>query len=140
PSPQGQVSQLPLDVVGRLQTPEEFGDVIVRAVPGGAEAQPGSANPSPAPALTPLPDVARIEFGALRYDQTAGLDDKVSVALAVYQLPGSNALNVAAAVHKKMQELSRKFPEGLAYEINYDTTPFIRDSIKDVVKTLFDAV
>src|SRR5262249_30093467 len=74
------------------------------------------------------------------YDQTAGMDDKVSVALAIFQLPGSNALQVAESVRDKMKELSQKFPEGLAYAINYDTAPFIKDSVNDVVKTLIDAI
>src|SRR5262249_46504035 len=88
PVPGGQAPQLPLDVAGRLTTPEEFGNIIVRSVPGGATSTNGTTtNPSPAAALVRLRDVARVEFGALRYDQTAAMDDKVSVALAVYQLP-----------------------------------------------------
>ncbi|MFO0880227.1 MAG: multidrug efflux RND transporter permease subunit [Gemmataceae bacterium] len=141
PAAPGRSFQQPLDVIGRLRTTEEFANIIIRAEPGGAgSGTPGNPNPSPAAAFTRLGDVARVEFGAVRYDQTAGMDDKVSVALAIYQLPGSNALDVAASIQKKMKELAKKFPEGLAYEINYDTTPFISDSIKDVVKTLIDAV
>ncbi len=137
----GQAWQMPFDVSGRLRTPEEFGNIIIRSEPGGAKPTKGSnENPSPAAALVRLRDVARVEFGALRYDQTAGMDDKVSVALAVFQLPGSNALDVAHRIREKMKELAKKFPEGLEYAINYDTTPFITDSITDVIKTLIDAI
>jgi multidrug efflux pump subunit AcrB len=87
-----------------------------------------------------LRDVARVELGSQQYDQTCTLDGKPSVALSIYQLPGSNALDTAAGVYAKMHELKTRFPDGLDFRIVYDTTPFIRESIDEVFKTLRDAV
>jgi hydrophobe/amphiphile efflux-1 (HAE1) family protein len=87
-----------------------------------------------------LRDVARVELGAEQYSQAATLDGKPSVALSVYQLPGSNALQTAQLVQDKMEELKKRFPEGLDYQIVYNTTPFIRESVYEVFKTLRDAV
>src|SRR5205823_223430 len=85
-------------------------------------------------------DVSRTELGALGYDQTCTLDSQPSVALSIYQLPGSNALETARLVKEKMQDLKTRFPAGLDYAIVYDTTPFINESITEVFKTLRDAV
>ena len=85
-------------------------------------------------------DVARIELGAQGYDQTCTLDGQPSVALSVYQLPGSNALKTADLVRAKMEELKEHFPQGVDYKIVYDTTPFITESINEVFMTLRDAV
>src|SRR5204862_5203231 len=87
-----------------------------------------------------LKDVANIELGAQSYDQTCTLDGKASVALSVYQLPGSNALAVAQRVKERMKQLRKQFPPGIDYNIVYDTTPFIKESISEVFETLFDAV
>src|SRR5205085_6988113 len=87
-----------------------------------------------------LKDVAKIEMGAQSYDQTCTLDQKPSVALSVYQLPGSNALQVAQRVRERMKQLKERFPPGIDYAIIYDTTPFINESIRDVFETLFDAI
>ena len=81
-----------------------------------------------------------IELGAQSYDQTCTLDGKPSVALSVYQLPGSNALDVAQRVKERMKELKEHFPPGIDYAIVYDTTPFINESISEVFETLFDAI
>jgi len=132
PTPQGQSMQLSLNMLGRLSTPEEFGDIIVRSTTG--------SDSNPSPQIVRLRDVARLELGANKYDQSCTLDGKASVALAIYQLPGSNALDVADTVKRKMKELKKSFPKGLNYEIAYDTTPFIRESVRDVVHTLRDAV
>jgi multidrug efflux pump len=82
----------------------------------------------------------RVELGAQQYDQTCTLDRKPSVALQIFQLPGSNALETARWVRTKMLELKARFPDGLDYKIVYDTTPFIRESVNEVWKTLIDAV
>jgi multidrug efflux pump subunit AcrB len=82
----------------------------------------------------------RVELGSQQYDQTCTLDGKPSVALSIYQLPGSNALDTAAGVYAKMKDLKTRFPDGLDYEIVYDTTPFIRESVGEVFSTLRDAV
>ena len=96
--------------------------------------------PPPSASVVRLRDVARVKLESQQYDQSATLDGNPSVALSIYQLPGSNALDTAHGVYKKMGELKKRFPEGLDYEIVYDTTPFIRESIGEVFYTLRDAV
>ena len=85
-------------------------------------------------------DVAKVELGAQGYDQACTLDGQPSVALSVYQRPGSNALATAELVKDKMKELKERFPDGIDYSIVYDTTPFITESVSEVFKTLRDAV
>lgn len=87
-----------------------------------------------------LRDVARVELGSQQYDQSCTLDGRPSVALSIFQLPGTNALQTARGVYAKMEELKLRFPEGLAYQIVYDTTPFIGESVNEVFKTLRDAI
>ncbi len=132
PEPRGQTANLPLDTLGRLAVPRQFGDIVVKVDPGGSNA--------PATQVVHLRDVARIELGAQNYNQACTLDGRPSVALAVYQLPGTNALDVAERIRKKMKELKSRFPEGLDYEIAYDTTPFIQESVSDVFRTLLEAI
>src|SRR5207253_4246555 len=91
-------------------------------------------------AIVRLKDVARLELGAQNYNQACRFDGKPSVGLTVYQLPGTNALEVADAVREKMEELKDRFPDGVDYAIGYDTTPYIRESVNDVVMTMFEAV
>ncbi len=111
---------------------------------GGATDQGGSnSQGSPmaqATGIVRLRDVARVELGSQQYDQSCTLDGQPSVALSIYQLPGSNALETAAGVYAKMKELKTRFPDGLDYKIVYDTTPFIRESVNEVFNTLRDAV
>src|SRR5207249_2779169 len=121
----GQVFQFTMSTMGRMSDVEQFADMILKADPDGR--------------LVRLHDVANIELGAQGYDQTCTLDGQSSVALSIYQLPGSNALDVARAVRTKMEELKNRFPEGLDFSIVYDTTPFINESINEVFKTLRDA-
>jgi multidrug efflux pump subunit AcrB len=121
----GQVFQLTMSTMGRLADVEQFAHMIVKA---------------DGPRLVRLSDVANIELGAQGYDQTCTLNGRPSVALSVYQLPGSNALKVAKLVRDKMKELKKRFPQGLEYDIVYDTTPFINQSIHEVFNTLRDAV
>lgn len=128
----GQMLELPIDGLGRLSTPEAFGEIIVRSVTGGSD--------SVAPRVVRLKDIARVELGAQKYDQEASIGLKPSVALTIFQLPGSNALDVGERVKSKMAALRKNFPPGLEYTITYDTTPFIRESVMDVVSTLRDAV
>ena len=85
-------------------------------------------------------DERGVQLGSQQYDQTCTLDGKPSVALSIYQLPGSNALDTASQVYAKMRELKTRFPDGLDYKIVYDTTPFIRESVDEVFHTLRDAV
>ena len=88
----------------------------------------------------PTTNLPRVELGAQQYDQSCTLDAQPSVALTIYQLPGTNALDTAEGVYAKMKELSTRFPQGLDYQIVYDTTPFIRESVNEVFYTLRDAV
>jgi len=92
----------------------------------------------PAASIVRLGDVARLEMGSQNYRQAMSFDGHPSVGVAVFQLPGTNALDIADRVKQKMRELSRRFPDGVEYRIAYDTTPFIRESVADVFKTLFE--
>ncbi len=131
PVPPGQNFQLTMSTLGRLVQPEQFADIIVKT------SRPGRSTDA---AVVRLHDVARIELGAQQYDQSCTLDTEPAVALTIYQLPGSNAIQTAKAVYAKMKVLKERFPEGLDYKIVYDTTPFVRESITEVFKTLRDAV
>ena len=84
--------------------------------------------------------MARVELGAQNYNQSCTFDGRPSVGLSVYQLPGTNALDVAERVQAKMRELKTRFPDGVDYKIAYDITPFIRESVADVFQTLLEAV
>jgi multidrug efflux pump len=126
PTPRGQVAQYIITILGRLESTEEFRNIILKSNGDGS--------------LVYLGDVAKIELGAQSYDQTCTLDGRPSVALSVYQLPGSNALDVARRVKERMKELKKHFLPGIDYAIVYDTTPFINESIREVRETLFDAI
>ena len=132
PAPRVQPFQLPIDTLGRLTDPEQFGSIVVKA---------GPSDPAePATGIVRLRDVARIELGAQNYNQSCTFDGHPSVGLSIYQLPGTNALDVADRVRAKMEELKTRFPDGVDYDIAYDTTPYIRESVYEVFKTLLDAV
>lgn len=118
--------QLSVKTQGRLQTPEEFGNIIVRTGADGA--------------LTRLRDVARIELGANAYNLRARLDNKPAVAVVIFEAPNANALQMANDVRARMEELKADFPPGLEYNIVYDTTRFVQDSINAVIHTLLEAI
>jgi multidrug efflux pump len=123
---------------GGVATETAGGTVGAGTLSGGAL---GAGFPSaPAAALVRLRDVARVELGALNYNNDSTFDGKPATGLAIHQLPGTNALDVQNRVSQKMEELKDRFPDGVVYEIAYDTTPFIRESVMDVVWTLFEAV
>ncbi|TCV66713.1 multidrug efflux pump [Neorhizobium sp. R1-B] len=126
PSPQGVNLQLNVNAQGRLQTPEEFGNIIVKS---GERGQ-----------ITRLRDVARIELGAADYTLRSLLDGQPAVAVAVLQAPGSNAIQIADNVRATMDELQLAMPSGVKYEIVYDTTKFVRASIEKVIETLLEAI
>ncbi|MFM8476367.1 MAG: efflux RND transporter permease subunit, partial [Planctomycetaceae bacterium] len=126
PTTAGQVFQYTMTTLGRLADEEQFGNMVLRADGEGR--------------MLRLRDVARVELGAAAYDQVCTLDGQPSVALSIYQLPDSNALQVAQAVRERMEELRQRFPEGVDYSIVYDTTPFIRESVREVLTALRDAV
>jgi multidrug efflux pump len=94
----------------------------------------------PSVGIVKLKDFAQVEMGAFNYNISCTFDGGPAVGLSVYQLPGTNALDVGDNVRAKMKELKKRFPDGLDYTIAYDTTPFIRESISEVFHTLFDAV
>ncbi len=100
----------------------------------------GRGPAAPSASILRLRDVARIELGAQNYNQSCTFDGRPSVGLGLYQLPGTNALEVADRVRVKMEELKTRFPDGVDYAIAYDTTPFIRESVMDVVWTMFEAI
>ncbi len=136
PISRGQAFQLPVDTLGRLSDPEQFGEIIVKV--GGAALHRSPSEP--ASSIVRLRHVARVELGAQNYNQACTFDGHPSVGLSVYQLPGTNALDVAERVRARMKELKSRFPDGVDYDIAYDTTPFIRESVADVVQTLLEAV
>jgi multidrug efflux pump len=125
PTNTGQVSQYIITTLGRLENTDQFANIVVKNI--------GST-------LVYLRDVASIELGAQSYDQTCTLDGRPSVALSIYQLPGSNALDVGNRVKERMRQLKADFRPGIDYDIVYDTTPFIRESIIEVIETLIDAI
>jgi hydrophobe/amphiphile efflux-1 (HAE1) family protein len=132
PVAKGQAFQLTINTLGRLIEVSQFGEIIVKVSQDGPKGQTAG--------IVHLRDVARIERGSQQYDQSCTLDGKPSVALSIYQLPGSNAIKTAQGVYDKMLTLEKRFPKGLHYKIVYDTTPFIHESIIEVFKTLRDAV
>ncbi|MEY4790481.1 MAG: Efflux pump rane transporter BepE, partial [Planctomycetota bacterium] len=132
PAPKGQQLQLIINTLGRLYDVEQFENVIIKVTPPTTD--------DPVSTLVRLKDIARVELGSQQYDQICSLDNQPSVALSVYQLPGSNAISTANGIYEKMSALKKRFPPGLDYKIVYDTTPFIKDSIMEVFKTLRDAI
>ncbi len=127
PTPSSQNFQYTINVRGRLTEVEEFENILVKTDVG----QGGR--------MIRLKDVARVELGAQTYSQFSTLDGKPSGALAIYQLPGANAIEVAEGVSQAMEKLSKDFPPGLAYSIPFDTTIFTKASIHEVYKTLYEA-
>jgi multidrug efflux pump len=126
PAPPGTELQLTINTEGRLVTPDQFGQIIVKRADNGE--------------IVYLGDVSRVELGAKDYNVSSYLDGKPAVALAIFQLPGSNAVKTAHEVRALMQRLSGSFPVGLQYTIVYDPTQFIEQSVEAVIHTLFEAV
>jgi hydrophobe/amphiphile efflux-1 (HAE1) family protein len=117
--------QLNVQTQGRLITPEQFGNIVLRANPDGS--------------LLRIKDVARVELGAQNEDIESRLNGKPAVAIGIYLSPGANAVTTAKAVRANMERLSQRFPPGLKYLVNYDTTTFVFDTIHDVLITLLIA-
>ncbi len=126
PVPPGQQYTYTVRAPGRLPSAEEFGDIIVRADSNGG--------------ILHLRDVARVELGASSYSITGRYNGKPAALIAVYQAPGSNALTTAAAVRKVMEEAKTRFPEGLNYVVALDTTLAVSSGIKDIEKTIVEAL
>ncbi len=126
PSANGNPFQLLIKVRGRLENVEEFNDIIVRVGENGA--------------ITRLKDVARVELGSNSYALRSLLNNKPAAAVAIFQSPGSNAIQLSDDVRARMEELKESFPAGVDYDIVYDPTIFVRGSIEAVVKTLLEAI
>src|SRR5450830_900258 len=118
--------QLTVNTQGRLQTPEQFGDIIVRTNADGA--------------VTHLRDVARVEMGANSYSLRSLLNNNPAVGMGIFEAPNANALQLSSDVRAKMDELKKDFPQGVEYRIEYDPTRFVQESINAVVHTLFEAI
>jgi multidrug efflux pump len=121
-----QEAQITLNTRGRLTEPEEFADIVLKRTPDGR--------------ITRVRDVGRVELGAKNEDINVRLDGHPTVFIAIFQMPDANALDVRERVLAKMTELSKSFPEGLGYEVGFDTTPYTKESIREVVNTLRDSI
>jgi HAE1 family hydrophobic/amphiphilic exporter-1 len=117
--------QIAVQTLGRLTSPDQFEDIVVATDPDGR--------------VTRVYDIARVELGSQDYTRNAYLDGKTATAIGIFQRPGSNALKTAKTLFSTMDELSKSFPPGLEYRVAYDTTVFIKQSVDEVVKTLFEA-
>ncbi len=126
PAPPGQQFEYTVNVRGRLANAKEFGNIIVKTAPGGR--------------FLRVKDVAKVELGAQTYNVFGLRNNKPSAILAIYQIPGANAIDVQKRVIAKMNELQKTFPPGLQYGVPLDTTKFISASIKEVVVTLLIAI
>ena len=116
--------QYTLNVQGRLKSPEQFGDIIIRREQNGA--------------MLRLKDIARIDLGSASYSVVSRLNGKPTAAIAIYQQPGSNSLDVSKGVKAKMEELAASFPRGVSYNVTLDTTDVIHASIDEVMVTFFE--
>ena len=126
PAPPGMEKTYTVRAQGRLQTPEEFGEIVVRSNPDGS--------------VVRLKDVARIELGALNYQQSSRVNGQPSAIIAIFQAPGSNALAVASGIKKTIEELKGRFPNDLDYQISLDTTLPVTQGIREIVQTLIEAL
>ncbi len=126
PAPPGTEFTYTVRTKGRLMNEEEFGAIVVRTNPDGSQIR--------------IRDIARIELGTLLYNQVGRNNGRPAAVIAVFQLPGSNALKVAESVKETVHELSENFPPDLVYEVSLDTTLAIEEGISEIVKTLFEAV
>jgi HAE1 family hydrophobic/amphiphilic exporter-1 len=126
PVPKGQEFTYTVRSQGRLVTPEEFGDIVVRANPEGSTLR--------------LKDVARIELGAQTYSFDSRFKDVPAAALGIYQLPGSNAIAAATGVRAKLEQLARRLPKDMEYAVSVDTTKAVTAGIHEILLTLFEAL
>ncbi|MCX5873018.1 MAG: multidrug efflux RND transporter permease subunit [Deltaproteobacteria bacterium] len=125
PSPKGQDFQLNVNTLGRLTDESEFENIVVKTADGGK--------------VTRVKDIARVDLGGKAYDTFSIFNGKPTATIVIYQSPGSNALQVADDVQKSMETLKREFPQGLDYKAIYEISNFVRSSIHEVIKTLFEA-
>jgi hydrophobic/amphiphilic exporter-1 (mainly G- bacteria), HAE1 family len=126
PAPKGQEYTYAVRAQGRLISPEEFGRIVVRETPDGG--------------IVRVKDVARVELGAQNYATVARLNGKPGAIIAIYQLPGSNAVSAAAGVNKLMTEMKQRFPQDMDYVVSLDTTKAVTAGMKEIVITLVIAI
>ncbi|MEI6559277.1 MAG: multidrug efflux RND transporter permease subunit [Rhodospirillaceae bacterium] len=126
PVPRQGAFQLNVETLGRLQDPAQFEDIVVHTDPGGR--------------VTRVRDIARVELAAQDYSANGYLDGRPAVPVVMFQLPGTNALATAQRIRATMAELSKTFPPGIQYDIHYDPTIFIAQSVEEVINTIFIAV
>lgn len=126
PVPESTPFQYQISTQGQLTTPSEFADIIVKTEKNGQ--------------IVRIRDLGRVEMGAQTYSTTSEFNGGATASLGVYQLPGSNAIQVANNVRKIMEQMKPNFPDGIDYTIAYDTTDFVKESLKEVVITLFEAM
>jgi multidrug efflux pump len=126
PTPANAVMQLAVNAQGRLTTPEEFGEIVLKAN-GGA-------------GLTRLRDVARIELGANNYAIRSLLNNRDAAAIAIFEAPGANTVALSQAIRDRMAEIAPSFPEGVEWKVMYDPTQFVKESIRAVITTLLEAI
>lgn len=128
--------QFTVNVPGLLADVKEFADIIIKT---DATQANQSANSASTARVVRIRDVGRVELGSANYSMAAKLNNKPAAAIGIYQLPGANALDVAKEVRQTVARMAKKFPEGMHYDIPFDTTIFVKESIKEVYKTLFEA-
>ncbi len=126
PAVPGQQFSYTVRARGRLATPEEFGDIVLRQNPDGSSVR--------------VRDVARVELGTATYSNVGTFNGKPAAVVAAFQSPGSNALEVAASVRRTMEELKGRFPPGMAYAVSLDTTAPVKAGIREIVETLLEAI
>ena len=126
PSDTGAAFELLINARGRLETPDEFGDIIVKYTPDGR--------------IIHLKDIARIELGAYSYSNESYINQKSSVSMGVYQLPGTNAIETVKRLRAELEEMKKSFPDDVDYIIGYDTTEYVQESINALYRTIFEAV
>ena len=126
PVPQPGAFQLNVETQGRLVDPQAFANIIVKSEGDGR--------------VVRVSDIGRVELGAADYNRNGYLDDRVAIPMGIFQRPGSNALQTAGQVQATMAELSKSFPKGLQYDIVYNPTVFISESVEAVITTIFEAV
>ena len=132
-----QAYQFTVNVPGLLMSPEEFSDIVIKSETTKPEE---TAYAGSSAKIVRIRDVGRVELGSSNYSISANLNNKPTAAIGIYQLPGANALKVAHDVRTNVEKMSKKFPPGLKYSIPFDTTIFVKASVNEVYKTLFEAM
>ncbi|KTD11863.1 multidrug efflux pump [Legionella gratiana] len=131
--------QFTVNVPGQLADVDQFSNIIVKTIPQKPNQSATSNRINNSAQIVRIRDVGRVELGSNSYNQLAKLNNKPAAAIGIFQLPGANALEVATEVRKAVEKMSKKFPPGMQYSVPFDTTIFVKASIDEVYKTLFEA-